>query len=164
VLATRGSQIVKYKQVFLGLGSNLGDRDNYLQMAITCLQENKNIQVVQQSSVIETDPVGEIEQGAFLNQVVEIETNLEPLELLAFCLRTEKLHGRVRTKKWGPRTIDIDILSFDNLVIQFDGLELPHSEMHNRMFVLQPLSEIAPSFIHPKTKDFIRAMVDSLVS
>ena len=152
------------RQIFLGLGSNLGNRKTFLTTAVQCFQNHRDISVLQESTVIETAPVGEVEQGAFLNQVIEIETNLNPLELLAVILAIEKSQGRIRTEKWGPRTLDIDILFFGDTVVQYETLQIPHPELHRRVFVLQPLQEIAPEYIHPILDSPVHAMLDSLVS
>ena len=152
------------RQIFLALGSNLGNRKTFLTTAVQCLQNHKDISVLQESTVIETAPVGEVDQGAFLNQVIEIKTNLNPLELLAVILAIEKSQGRIRTEKWGPRTLDIDILFFGDTVIQDETLQIPHPELHRRVFVLQPLQEIAPEYIHPILDLPVHAMLDSLVS
>jgi len=150
------------QNVFLGLGSNLGDRAQILSTVVKLLHKDSNIIVVRQSSVIETEPVGVIEQGKFLNQVIEIQTEYEPQELLSVCLAIEASQGRERGKKWGPRTIDIDILFYGSLSINEDGLTIPHPEAHRRLFVLIPMAEIAPNYEHPIENQRISAMLHML--
>lgn len=150
------------KNVFLGLGSNLGDRDAHLNDAIAALCASDAICVTAQSSVLETAPVGNEDQGMFLNAVVEIETTLSPLQLMRTCLEIEMQQGRVRDEKWGPRTIDIDILFFSDQLIQEAGLEVPHPEVQKRSFVLIPLVEIAPMMLHPTLGVTARAMLHAL--
>ena len=136
-------------EVFIALGSNVGHRKNYIRNAITLLGNNPKITVVKQSSLIETKPVGPIEQGLFINAVIEISTSLTPPELLATCLAVEEQIGRVRTKRWGPRTIDLDIILFADRIIAGANLNVPHPELSMRVFVLEPLAEIAPEIQHP---------------
>jgi 2-amino-4-hydroxy-6-hydroxymethyldihydropteridine diphosphokinase len=153
---------MKYSGVFLGLGSNIGNRSEYLDAAITMLQEDKNINVLQLSSVIETEPIGDIAVGLFLNQVIEIETEYDPRELLECCIDIEQVQGRVRDKKWDSRTLDIDILFYGNHVLEESGLNIPHPEIPNRMFVLAPMVEIAPEFKHPVGKKSMRQLCSLL--
>jgi 2-amino-4-hydroxy-6-hydroxymethyldihydropteridine diphosphokinase len=129
---------------YLSLGSNLGDRMHYLKNAIQALDSDPNIKVLATSSVYETDPVGYTDQGKFLNMAVKIETSLVAKELLETCLKIEKSLGRVREIKWGPRTIDLDILLYNNENIETDRLIIPHPRMHERLFVLIPILEIDP--------------------
>ena len=153
---------MKYQNIFLGLGSNLGDREVHLQRAIALLEEDECVQIKKKSTVIETEPIGHIEQGAFLNQVIQIETSYEPYSLLQKCLKIEQSSGRIREDKWGPRTLDIDILFFGETVLQSDGLKIPHPEASNRAFVLLPLAEIAPTFQHPVSGQQMEAMLHLL--
>ena len=148
--------------VFLGLGSNLGDRDTHLNDAIAALCSNDSINITAQSSVLETEPVGNEDQGKFLNAVVEIETTLSPQALLQVCLDIEMQQGRVRDEKWGSRIIDIDILFFSDQLIQEEGLHVPHPEVHNRSFALIPLVEIAPMMVHPSLGMTAKAMLHAL--
>jgi 2-amino-4-hydroxy-6-hydroxymethyldihydropteridine diphosphokinase len=110
----------------------------------------------------DTDPVGEIAQPNFLNMVVEIETSLPPPELLELCLTIEELNGRVRSVKWGPRTLDIDILFYSNKIIEIEGLRIPHPEAHRRLFVVKPMAEIAESFNHPVLNEQISSILQRL--
>jgi 2-amino-4-hydroxy-6-hydroxymethyldihydropteridine diphosphokinase len=131
--------------IFIGLGSNLGDRKRYLQNAIDLLQ----VKVLQNSSVYETEPVGYLDQSWFLNLVIQIETEIPPEELLLRCQQVEERLGRKREIPKGPRTIDLDILFFHQVVINAPHLILPHPAIQDRRFVLEPLNEIASEFIHP---------------
>jgi 2-amino-4-hydroxy-6-hydroxymethyldihydropteridine diphosphokinase len=134
---------------FLALGSNLGDREDNIKKAISALESHPGIHVLARSSLYNTAPVGYLNQGMFLNAAIEIETTLQPEELLNAALDIERKLGRVRGERWGPRTIDIDILTLENLVYESDRLSIPHPLMHQRRFVLEPLAEIAPEFRHP---------------
>lgn len=129
---------------YLGLGSNLGDRESTLAGAVQALASAAGIEVRKRSSVYETAPVGLATQPDFLNLVVEIGTSLAPRELLSRCLEIETSFGRVRREHWGPRTLDIDVLWFDGLTWADSELILPHPRMQDRGFVLTPLAEIAP--------------------
>jgi 2-amino-4-hydroxy-6-hydroxymethyldihydropteridine diphosphokinase len=134
---------------FLGLGANLGDRLSALQHAIDLLAAEPGISVRRTSRVWETDPVGGPQQPDFLNVVAEIETTLEPLDLLRVVNRVEAALGRTRDVRWGPRTIDIDILLIDDLTIDDDRLTVPHPRMHQRAFVVMPLLELLPDPVLP---------------
>ncbi len=134
--------------VFLGLGSNLGDRRGALARAIDRLQ-GAGVRVVTRSRLYRTDPVEVVDQQQFINQVVACETDLSPHSLLALGLRIEQELGRVRTRDKGPRTIDLDLLLYGDLVLEEEGLNLPHPRLHLRRFVLVPLAEIAAPVIHP---------------
>lgn len=128
---------------FLGLGTNLGDRLATLQAAVDRLDETSGVRVVRSSRVYETAPVGGPAQPDFLNAVVQVETDLSPRDVLAACLAVEEGLGRVRTERWGPRTIDIDVLTYGHEAIAEPGLDIPHPRMHERGFVLAPLLELA---------------------
>lgn len=134
------------KTAYLGLGSNLGDRRGRLAEALRSLAADPAISIVHGSSVYESKPVGLLEQPDFLNLVVQIGTAHLPLALLAACLAVEARLGRERRERWGPRTIDVDLLAYDQLAWRDDHLVLPHPRMHERGFVLTPLAEIAPDF------------------
>ncbi len=127
---------------YLGLGSNLGDRREILRRAAGALDE---VTVV--SPVYETDPVGGVEQEAFYNIVVEVETRLNPHELLARCQELERAEGRVRTVRWGPRTLDVDLLLYGDRRIDTPDLVVPHPRMHERNFVMVPLLDIDPALV-----------------
>ena len=136
-------------RAYLGLGSNVGRRLGYLRAAVKVLSTHHDITVTRVSSYYETKPVGGAPQRDYLNAVVEIQTGLEPQELLGVCRMTEELLGRARLEKWGPRTIDVDILLYGSLVVQEKDLIVPHPEMTRRAFVLVPLAEIAPQARFP---------------
>lgn len=128
----------------MGLGSNIGNRESYLRAAVKLLKANNSIDVKKISGVYESSPLGYTNQRAFLNAVVEIETSFSPADLFKVCRLIEEFLKRKRDIKWGPRTIDIDILLFGNEEISTPSLTIPHSEMTKRNFVLAPLLEIAP--------------------
>lgn len=134
---------------YLGLGSNIGNTKDNLDSAIKILNESKNCNILQVSSFYKTKPVGVTNQPDFLNAVVKIETQLSPEELLKLINSIENKLGRIRTIKWGPRTIDIDILIYGNIIINKENLVIPHPAMMERSFVLEPLSEIEPNMIMP---------------
>lgn len=133
--------------IVLGLGSNIGNREENIKAALAALDAHPAIEVVTVSSLYETAPVGFTEQPEFLNAVARINTSLQPVELLEACLTVEKQLGRVREVRWGPRTIDIDVLLFDELELSTEQLSLPHPRLHERCFVLVPLAEIAPNLV-----------------
>ena len=134
--------------VFLLLGSNLGDRQSFLQKAIDHV-EAEIAPVTKQSAIYETQSWGKSDAPDYLNQVIQLSTDLPAQEVLRRILNIEQVLGRRREVKWGSRTIDIDILFYGQDVIAEPDLNVPHPELHNRMFTLAPLSEIAPDFIHP---------------
>jgi 2-amino-4-hydroxy-6-hydroxymethyldihydropteridine diphosphokinase len=129
-------------RAFLGLGSNLGDRLANLQRAVDLLAARPGITLVGSSRVYETDPVGGPPQPDYLNAVVELRTTLAPRDLLQACLAIEVEMGRERTERWGPRIIDVDVLTYGREEINEPGLEIPHPRMHERGFVLVPLLEL----------------------
>lgn len=135
-------------QVFLLLGSNLGDREGVLFQAREYINSQAG-SIVKSSALYETEPWGNKNQPGFLNQVLQIETNYSPAELLAKIGSIEKLCGRIRDEKWGPRTLDIDILYFSHEIVVQKDLKIPHPGISERRFTLIPLVEIAPDFIHP---------------
>jgi len=134
--------------VFLLLGSNLGDRQAYLQQAIARIG-TEIAPVVKKSSVYETQSWGKTDEPDYLNQVVELRTDIPAKEILHKILNIELAMGRKRGVKWGSRTIDIDILFYGSEIINDHELTVPHPELHNRMFTLAPLAEIAPDVVHP---------------
>jgi 2-amino-4-hydroxy-6-hydroxymethyldihydropteridine diphosphokinase len=134
------------ERIFVGLGSNLGDRAGWLQQALQKLSASPAIEFVRASSIYETDPVGKIDQPAFLNQVVEVRSTLAPEEFLDRLLHIEAELGRERRERWGPRIIDLDLLAYGNRQAQTNRLVLPHAELHRRRFVLAPWAEMAPEF------------------
>jgi 2-amino-4-hydroxy-6-hydroxymethyldihydropteridine diphosphokinase len=127
---------------YVGLGSNLGDRLRNLQRAVDLLAASQSVRVIRSSRVYETDPVGGPTQPDFLNAVVHLETDLSPRELLRTCMGVEVDMGRVRDERWGPRTIDVDVLTYGDERIDEPDLVVPHPRMHERGFVLVPLGEL----------------------
>lgn len=148
--------------VYLGIGSNMGDKEANLREAIRLLAEEREVQIVRVSDFIVTAPVGEVEQDDFLNGALKIRTLWTPEELLNRILEIESQLKRVRIKHWGPRTIDLDILLYDQEVIQTDRLTIPHMEMHKRGFVLEPLSSIAPFIRHPVLDKTIGQLLEGI--
>jgi len=141
--------------VYLGLGSNLGDRLATLQRAVDLLGERPGLHVVASSRVWETDPVGGPPQPDYLNAVLRVRTDLEPLELLAACQQVEAALGRVRDVRWGPRTLDVDVLLVGDRRIDESALTVPHPRMLERSFVVLPLLELDPD---PKLPDGTRVL------
>jgi 2-amino-4-hydroxy-6-hydroxymethyldihydropteridine diphosphokinase len=148
------------KLAYLSLGSNVGDREAQLRDAQARLSAASRVVAV--SSVYETEPVEFTEQPWFLNVAVALETNKTPQELMAAILAIEQAMGRQRLQNKGPRSIDIDILLFDNVVVDSQEVTIPHPAMHQRRFVLEPLAEIAPEVLHPVFKKTIRELRDAL--
>ncbi|MCT4563941.1 MAG: 2-amino-4-hydroxy-6-hydroxymethyldihydropteridine diphosphokinase [Maledivibacter sp.] len=132
-------------KAYLGLGSNIGEKKENIDSAVDMLKQHKSIEVKNISSYYETEPVGYEDQDWFVNVVVEIETNLEPYQLLEFCGSIEEKLKRKRIIRWGPRTIDVDILVYEGFTSQDERLTLPHPRMTERAFVMVPLYEIAPN-------------------
>ena len=148
------------KPVYLSLGSNIGDRDANLRAAIEALNAS-GVHVLSISPVYETEPVDYRDQAWFLNLVVEAETTLFPVQLLARIGRIERALGRVRKVAKGPRTIDIDILFYGSAVVKTAQLEIPHPRLAERRFVLAPLADLAPDLRHPATHRSVREMLQN---
>lgn len=147
---------------FLSLGSNLGDRLKNLQQAVAVINLLAAVPfTIKTSKVYETAAWGKTDQPAFLNAVMSLQTSLSPHQLLNKILEAEQLMGRVRDEKWGPRTIDIDILYYNNDIMQHDALVVPHPEIAQRRFVLQPLCDLAPDFMHPVLHQTSRQLLDN---
>lgn len=138
----------RYINVFLGIGSNMGDRKANIKTASDLIEKFIG-KIAKRSHLYETQPWGQPEQEWFYNQVVMANTTLDPRGLLETVGQIERQMGRKRTEKWGPRIIDVDILFYGKRVIRDKGLEIPHPELHERAFVLAPLMEIAPEYEHP---------------
>ena len=138
-----------WHRAYLALGSNMGDRECYINGAVSALRAHPQIRVKKVSDMIYTKPYGVAEQEDFLNGAAEVETLLTPEELLKAVHEIEDAAGRVRVTHWGPRTLDIDILFYDKLVYEAEDLVIPHSDIQNRDFVLEPLCMLAPNFQHP---------------
>ncbi|MCX4362312.1 MAG: 2-amino-4-hydroxy-6-hydroxymethyldihydropteridine diphosphokinase [Clostridia bacterium] len=150
------SQSLKNTVVLLSLGSNIGDRQKYLDNAIKALEEHPDISVIKVSSSYENPPYGGIAQLPFINMAVKITTHLLPYELLDFIHSIEAKANRDRSVRWGDRTLDIDIVFYGDSIISDDGLVIPHSDYQNRDFVLNPLKEIAPDFVCPLCRQRIK--------
>ncbi len=141
---------------YLGLGTNLGDKQGYITKAIQKISSLENVETLRTSKVITTLPFGKIDQPDFLNCVIKVKTSLKPEVLMQKCFDIENQLGRVKEEKWGPRTIDIDMLFYEDMVIKTKLLVLPHPELHKREFVLTSLNELCPDFIHPVLKKTIK--------
>ena len=153
-------------RVFLSLGSNVGDRLVNIQQAVASLGMSDKIKVVKCSSFYETEPWGNKEQAWFLNAAIAIDTSFTCNELLSYCQIIEQKLGRVRNteKKWQERTIDIDILMYDNLILSSKDLIVPHPYMHERAFVLVPMLEVKADLVHPVFNKTVMELYDELES
>ncbi len=152
------------ERVFVGLGSNIGKRGYNLLIATEMLRDHPNVSLKVSSSFYLTEPVGFKDQPSFINNVIEISTTLTPRDLLNLLLYIENSMGRKRLIHWGPRVIDMDILFYGDRVIKEEGLEIPHPRLIERAFVLIPLSEIAPDFLHPIENMTISQLMNRLPS
>lgn len=150
------------EEVLIGFGSNQGDSIAVCRKAIQALSEHPAITVVCVSSLYRTAPVGYLDQGWFVNGVLLGTTTLSPSELLGVLLGVEQSFGRERTVRWGPRTLDLDLLAYGDRVLQLPALTLPHARMHERRFVLAPLAEICPGWTHPVLGKTTRQLLDGL--
>lgn len=146
--------------VFLGIGSNVGDREANLAKVLRELEKKASARIVRSSGIYETDPYGLKDQPRFLNCVVQIRTGLKPRGLLNRITNIELDMGRARIEKWGPRIIDVDILFFGDLIVNEPGLTIPHSDCLNRGFVMIPMAEIAPVYVPPGTSATIAELAD----
>lgn len=133
---------------YIGIGSNLGKREENCEMAISLLVKD-GIKILKRSSMIDTEPWGVKEQPKFINMAIEVETDLKPLDLLSTLKGIESIMGRQKGIRWGPRIIDLDILLYDDLIINTPELQIPHKGTYDRIHVLKPLSEIASEKVHP---------------
>ena len=149
-------------EVYLQLGSNIGDRLDNLDQSIKIITERIG-NVLEKSSVYESTPWGVENQRNFLNQVIFVKSNFDPYTILDLVLQIEKDMGRIRIEKWGKRIIDIDILFIDDLIIESENLCIPHEFIAKRKFVLQPMCEIAPGFIHPKLNKTISQLLEECI-
>lgn len=157
VKITRG-----WHRVFIALGSNMGNRLKYMERAVANLQEDSNFRNIKVSDYIETAPYGGVEQDDFLNGVLEAETLYSPTGLLERLQKEEQLADRKREVHWGPRTLDLDILFYDDLVLDGEKLSIPHPDMKNRKFVLEPLSALAAALVHPVYRKTIAELLKEL--
>ena len=150
--------------VYLSLGSNKGDRIGFVQQATSLLNGYENINVVQSSSLYETEPWGVESDNWFVNAVIQVSTSLSPRTLLSQCQKIENVLGRNREKegRYGDRNIDIDILLYDNLIVSEQDLIIPHVHFHERAFTLVPMLEIAPDVVHPVYKKTMTDLYEEL--
>ena len=151
-----------WHRVYLSIGSNMGDREGYLDFAIDRLNALPDTKVTAVSDYLETEPYGEVEQERFLNGALELETLRTPQELLETTMGIEREAHRERLVHWGPRTLDIDILFYDDLIYMEEDLKIPHVEIPKRAFVLEPLAAIAPYYMHPVLHKSVLAMLEEL--
>ncbi len=152
----------KWHKVYLSLGSSIGDKDSYLDFAITYLNSDDNIKNVKESTRIKTEPYGSVAHNEFLNSAVELDTLYSAKELLSIIQGIEKDGGRVRNKHWEDRTLDIDIIFYDDQVIEEIDLCVPHIDMQYRAFVLRPLYELCPYKVHPLLNKRVEEMLRDL--
>lgn len=146
---------------YIGLGSNLGDRQKQFELALAEMQE-EGLAIEKLSPFIETAPYGVLDQPAFLNAACAVRTDLAPQDLLHLLLDIEQRLGRVRKMRWGPRSIDLDLLLYGQQIIDEPDLTVPHPDMKNRLFVLRPLADIAPGLLHPQLKRTIAQLLHEL--
>jgi 2-amino-4-hydroxy-6-hydroxymethyldihydropteridine diphosphokinase len=147
---------------YVGLGSNLGEREEMIQAALDAIARSRGIRLLRCSSVIETDPVGGPPQGRFLNAVAEVEVEIGPRDLLHRLLAMEEGMGRIRGERWGPRTIDLDLLLYGEEVRDEGDLVVPHPRMRDRLFVLRPLAELDGSLRIPPGEETVEAILDRM--
>ncbi|MBZ9608575.1 2-amino-4-hydroxy-6-hydroxymethyldihydropteridine diphosphokinase [Clostridium estertheticum] len=139
----------KWHTAYIGIGGNMGDKEKNVKESLELINNSHHTQITKTSKFYETKPVGYLEQDDFLNCAIEIKTLLNPLELVRFLLSIEKELKRERVIRWGPRTVDLDVLLYDDIISSLDEIILPHPRMQERMFVLEPLCDIAPYVMHP---------------
>ncbi len=151
-------------RTFIGLGTNVGDREKHLKRTIQFLREMQGFRLKRISRFYETEPVGVRDQRPFLNGVVEGESSLTPEALLTALKTIEHEVGRTPRERWGPREIDLDLLFYGDLVVEEPSLILPHPRLHERIFVLLPLSELCETLFHPKLKKSIKELLAECVS
>ena len=154
----------QWHKAYLSVGSNMGDKEQYIKGALEALKAHPLIVVRRLSDLIVTAPYGGVEQEDFLNGVIEIETLLPPSELLNALHEIEEAAGRVRDLRWGPRTLDLDIIFYDKLVYEDAALVIPHQDMENRSFVLKPMSMLAPNYRHPILGKTVSQLLEQLES
>lgn len=139
----------RWHKAYIAVGANLGDKRENIKNAFETINDSWHTSIIKQSTLIETEPVGYEDQDTFINGVFEIKTLLTPVKLIRWLLSIEKELKRERVIRWGPRTIDLDVIYYDDIVTSLDEIVIPHPRMHERGFVLEPLNEIAPYYMHP---------------
>lgn len=149
-------------RAYIGLGSNLGEREDNIRAALEAIADLPDTDLVRVSSLYDTEPVGEVEQPNFLNAALVVDTELDARTLLWNLMLIEKRLGRVRAQRWGPRTIDLDLLLYGDELIEDDDLRVPHPEIIRRSFVLVPLVELEPRLVHPGTGETLVAHLNRL--
>jgi 2-amino-4-hydroxy-6-hydroxymethyldihydropteridine diphosphokinase len=149
-------------KAYIGLGSNLGDREANLRQALEHLAQASETSVIRASSLYDTEPVGVEDQPHFLNAVAQLETQLTPRQVLWNLMLIERRLGRVRSQRWGPRTLDLDLLLYDDVIVEEDDLQVPHPELARRSFVLVPLVELEPLLLHPLTGETMLSLLQRL--
>ncbi len=154
----------QWHKAYLSVGSNMGDRNMYLGNAMNALKGSNKVKLNKISPIYETAPYGGVEQQNFLNACLEIDTIMEPLELLRFINKIEADNNRERLIHWGPRTLDMDIILYDDLIMHTEKLCIPHVDMHNRAFVLEPLNDIAPYAYNPVVRKTVAQLLADLKS
>lgn len=151
-----------WKKAYIGIGSNLGDKKKYMEDAFSSLKADMKIRKVKTSKWITTKPYGGVPQDEFLNGAIGLETIYTPLELLHLLQKLEKKAGRERKIHWGPRTLDLDVLFYEDYISDSEELMVPHPDMQNREFVLKPLDELCPYYVHPLLHKTVRQMLNEL--
>lgn len=151
-----------WKKAYLGIGSNMGDKRKYMEEAVDKLKSHSHIREVRVSEFLVTKPYGGVEQEDFLNGAIELETLMPPLTLLCFLQKLEQEAGRERLIHWGPRTLDLDILFYQDFISDSKELMVPHPDLQNREFVLKPLSELCPYYVHPLYGKSIAVLLSEL--
>jgi dihydroneopterin aldolase / 2-amino-4-hydroxy-6-hydroxymethyldihydropteridine diphosphokinase len=154
----------KWHYVYIAVGSNLGDKQGNIHQAFTLINDSLHSSILQQSTLIETEPFGYTNQDTFINGVILIKTLLSPINLIRFLQSIEHTLKRERLIQWGPRTIDLDVIYYDNLVSDEEAIIIPHPRMHERDFVLKPLNEIAPNALHPLLRKRTYELLNALLS
>ncbi len=149
-------------RVYVAIGSNMGEKEKYIEHGIQRLNEHEDIRVQKVSEIIRTKPYGGVEQDDFLNGVLELRTLLTPNELLQYLHRIEAEADRERILHWGPRTLDLDIIFYDKWIYEDEDLIIPHVDMQNRYFVLKPMAELHPNFRHPILQKTMKELLDLL--
>lgn len=151
-----------WKTAYLGVGSNMGNKEEYIREAVQKIASHPMIKDVRTSELLVTEPYGGVEQDDFLNGAVELKTLLSPMELLYFLQQLELEALRERKIHWGPRTLDLDILFYENEILQTRELMVPHPDMQNREFVLKPLAELCPYLMHPLFHKSVKQLLEEL--